>query len=485
MERALIHSVKNDFRVEGGRCTSVWHRRGGKDDTALNFTALASQVRVGSYWHLFPQYKQAKKAIWNEKRTDGRRYLDIFPGFSTPKSTGGKFGMVERKREDEMFLEFTNGSSYQLIGADDFNNLVGANPVGLIVSEYPLINKEALQYLMPMVLANGGWVWWVYTPRGKRNHGYTHYNAALNDPNHHCELFTIDQTLRGDGTPIMGKKQVEKLIDDGFYTYEKAMQEFYCSWEVDMTGAYYKYEVEKAKSDGRWDAQTATYEPNIPVDTFLDIGRTDYTTLVFAQRISHREWRIIDCYWNSQKDLRHYIAVMREKQREFEWDWGEHHAPHDIKVTDWAANDQSRLEIARSLGINYKVMKKIAKVEIRIEATRKNFGKFVFNGRCRNLTERKGLLNAIELYSAEYNEEKEDFNEVPMKGWQNHYADAFGAIALVYGKNEHERNYDKYPKYADEGFDPLDLTPRIQADSFVNTDSVIEHTDTWRRDGFF
>jgi len=33
----------------GGRAVLVWHRRSGKDATALNFTACAAHQRIGVY----------------------------------------------------------------------------------------------------------------------------------------------------------------------------------------------------------------------------------------------------------------------------------------------------------------------------------------------------------------------------------------------------------------------------------------------------
>ena len=43
----------------------VWHRRAGKEKTFINPTAKRSAQRVGTYFYIFPTYKQAKKAIWD------------------------------------------------------------------------------------------------------------------------------------------------------------------------------------------------------------------------------------------------------------------------------------------------------------------------------------------------------------------------------------------------------------------------------------
>ena len=56
------------------RAMPVWHRRAGKDSCALNTLAVASQMRVGTYWHLLPTLNQGRKVVWNG--VDGSRWSD-------------------------------------------------------------------------------------------------------------------------------------------------------------------------------------------------------------------------------------------------------------------------------------------------------------------------------------------------------------------------------------------------------------------------
>jgi phage terminase large subunit len=41
--------------LDGKRAVCVWHRRAGKDSCALNLAAVASQMRVGTVWHMLPE----------------------------------------------------------------------------------------------------------------------------------------------------------------------------------------------------------------------------------------------------------------------------------------------------------------------------------------------------------------------------------------------------------------------------------------------
>ena len=47
----------------GCRAVEVAHRRFGKDEVALQFAAVEAQHKIGTYWHMLPEYGQGKKAI--------------------------------------------------------------------------------------------------------------------------------------------------------------------------------------------------------------------------------------------------------------------------------------------------------------------------------------------------------------------------------------------------------------------------------------
>src|SRR5688572_16279650 len=65
----------------GKRAVAVWHRRAGKDEVCLHHTACAAHERVGNYWHMLPEYAQARKAIWKaiNPHTGKRRIDEAFP----------------------------------------------------------------------------------------------------------------------------------------------------------------------------------------------------------------------------------------------------------------------------------------------------------------------------------------------------------------------------------------------------------------------
>ena len=125
--------------------------------------------RIGNYYHLFPTYRQAKKAMWDGVDRDGVPFMNRFPK-----------ELIQSKNESEMRIVLRNGSAYQLVGTDralDF--IVGTNPVGLVFSEYSIMSPKAWDLLRPAVHENGGWALFIYTTRGE-NHGYdqSDFNTA-------------------------------------------------------------------------------------------------------------------------------------------------------------------------------------------------------------------------------------------------------------------------------------------------------------------
>ncbi len=196
------------------RGCAIWHRRAGKDSVALNLTARDMFRRVGTYWHLFPEQTQARRAIWNGIDGKGRRIIDqVFP----PQ-------VRRRVNANEMLLETVNGSIWQMAGSDNFDSLVGSNPVGVVFSEWALAHPDAWDYIRPILVENDGWALFIYTPRG-HNHGYTTWLNAVEADGWFSERLTIEDTGLISGDQIDAERR--SGMSEG-----KVRQEFYCSFEA-------------------------------------------------------------------------------------------------------------------------------------------------------------------------------------------------------------------------------------------------------------
>lgn len=141
----------------------VWHRRARKTTTAMIELVKQSQMRIGSYWHVFPTYAEAKDAVWR----DPAMLFNIIPK-----------DFIDHKNEQELIVYFKNGSYLQLKGADNPERLLGAGPVGVVLDEYAMMKRDTWdRVVQPILRENGGWCWFVSTPKSK-NHLWEIYQRA-------------------------------------------------------------------------------------------------------------------------------------------------------------------------------------------------------------------------------------------------------------------------------------------------------------------
>lgn len=217
----------------------AWHRRAGKDVYSLDFAHDRAMERVGQYWHMFPFHVQARRAIWKgiDART-GERFIDrAFPDRIDENDT-------------EMSLTLPNHSTWQMLGSDYYDRMVGSNPAGVIMSEHALGDPAALEYIRPILLENKGWLKIITTFRG-RNHAYRLFQAIKNDPNWYADLRTIEDTFKHDGTPIVSAADVEKEIQQGM-SRSLARQEFYLDVDAANSGAVFALQHKKILAKELW-----------------------------------------------------------------------------------------------------------------------------------------------------------------------------------------------------------------------------------------
>ena len=389
------------FEDGGKRGVAVWHRRAGKDLFGINLCAVESQKRVGLYWHLFPTYNQGRKIAWQGKTKTGRPFLDHLP----PE-------LIKSTNNTEMRKEFRNGSIYQVVGTDNVDRLVGANPVGVIFSEWALMDPRAWDLIRPILVENEGWAFFIYTARG-HNHGYSLYNIAKKLDYWFAELLTVEMTK------AVSLQAVKEERDAGM-PEELIQQEFYCSFEAAMAGSYYGEGMSRAEKEER--VRDVPWDPLLPVHTWWDLGINDNMVLWFLQvPPSGREIRLIDYYENSGEGLPHYAKYLRE----LPYDYGTHYAPHDINVRELSTG-RSRLEIARELGIRFQVVPKLS-VSDGIEAVRSILSQCYWDQKkCQ-----RGV-DALKEYRKEYDDKLQCFKDHPVHDWTSHPADAFrtGAVGM-------------------------------------------------------
>ena len=208
----------------------VWHRRAGKDKTTINFVACKAIEEVGNYLYMAPEQTQVKKIIWQGIGSDGMKFIDHKP-----------YQLIKKKYEKDMLIELINGSTIQLGGSDSYDSWMGTNPRGIVFSEYSIQNPQAYNYFRPILVENGGWAVFIYTPRG-HNHGYDMRNVGLREseegnPDYYYSEVDITQTKREDGSPVITQKDIDEEIAAGMPP-ELVRQEFFNSFDAGNMGAY-------------------------------------------------------------------------------------------------------------------------------------------------------------------------------------------------------------------------------------------------------
>jgi hypothetical protein len=396
------------------RVCCVWHRRAGKDAVGLNWTAVQAFTRPGLYWHVLPTYRQGRKVVWEGLQRDGRSFMSAFPK-----------ELVTRVRDDEMTTWLEGGSMHQVVGAEDVDRLVGANPVGVVMSEYSLHNPEVWDYLRPILAENGGWALFLYTPRG-RNHGWNLYEQALDSPYYdggiwYAEILTVDDTN------AIPKEAIEDDRRSGM-PEELIQQEFYCSFSAALVGSYYGDRLSDIEKDQRICA--VPWNPEKPVMTGWDLGIGDSTAIWFAQEIGPAI-HVIDYLEDTGKGIDHYVKLLAEKP----YTYSDHHVPHDVMQRNMSG--KSTYEMAKALGIRMKVTPKIA-LQDGINAVRAFLPRCYFDS-----VKTKQGLEALRSYRKEWDSERRSYRNKPRHDWSSHGADAFRTLAMGVrpaGKNATRRN---------------------------------------------
>ena len=453
-QKPLCHYLEKG----GKRAVVAWHRRAGKDEVALHWAAYAAQKRPATYWHMLPEAAQARKAIWNaiNPHTGKRRIDEVFPK-----------EIRANTNETEMFIRFLSGSTWQVVGSDNFNSLVGSPPAGVVGSEWALANPLAWAYLRPILAENNGWSVFISTPRG-RNHFHKMLVGAKDDP------ATFNQVLTAEDTNVFTPEALQRELREFQNEYGEEqgkslfMQEYYCSFDSAILGSVYGEWMQKAEKSNR--ICKVEHDASLPVFTAWDLGRTDATAIWFYQQAKN-EIRFID-YWEANgKDPyqlceqlygREIIIKSRHPVSGAITDWSlggnidgashrqkynysKHYVPHDAAYKLLAASGRSIVQQSHEFGVKMFVVPATSQ-QNGITAARKALEFSWFN------KDSEGICHAIEClknYHRKWDEKKQDYNDTPYHDWSSHCADALEIVGQVWKNPSTEPPKDK-PRFLHE-----------------------------------
>lgn len=396
----------------GDRAIAIWHRRAGKDEICLHHAAVSAFRRVGNYWHCLPEYNQGRKAIWTSinAHTGRRRIDEAFP-----------LALRANTNDNEMFIRFVNGSTWQVVGSDRYDATMGAGPAGCVYSEWALSNPSAWAYHRPMLEENNGWAAFITTPRG-RNHAKTMFENGQLSPRWFAQVLTARDTgaLSEEGLDEALNEYIALYGEDaGRATFE---QEYECSFNAAILGAYYAREMAAVRGEERVDA-TIDALPGEYVHRAWDLGVNDDTAIWWFQVVGSQLF-ILDCYSANNTGVEHFAEVIQERERKHGWVNGTDFVPHDAKVKEWGTG-RTRVETMSTIGLHPELVP-LAGFMDGVNAVRRTLPLCVFHARC------EPGLAAMEQYRREWDDEKKAFKQTHLHDWSSHYADAFRYLAQAW-----------------------------------------------------
>jgi phage terminase large subunit len=398
-----------DYLSRGGkRAVARWHRRSGKDDIFLNHVACAAHERVANYWYMLPQYSQARKSMWDaiDSKTGKRRIDAAFP----PEIRDGD-------NDQEMKIRFKCGSTFQLVGSDSFNALVGSPPAGLVFSEYALSNPAAWAYLRPILLENGGWAGFNSTPRG-RNHFKSLCDYAAKDPEWFYSTLTVDDT--GVFTPEQMQAELQEMRAEHGYDFGTALwkQEYYVSFEAANIGSILGRWLNRAQEQGR--LTTGVYDPDgADIEISSDIGFRDTASWWFWQPRKDG-FGVVQHVKDSGMDASEWIDRLREIAKERGYRVGKIWLPHDARAATFGTRHSPMEQFLQAFGTEVVRVVPRTKILDRINAARVVIEHCWFDEELCD-----SGIEGLEAWQFEYDEERKEFSKDPKHDWSSHDGDGF------------------------------------------------------------
>lgn len=357
-------------------------------DAALRCDRVAPR-----FAYVAPFYVQAKDVAWGYVK---RMTRDI-PGVVF--------------NEAELRVDLPGERRIRLYGADNYDRMRGIYLDGVILDEYADMPPAAWSEVIRPALADRlGWAVFIGTPKG-RNAFWEIYERSK------AESEWFSAVLRASETGLLAPSELEAARAE--MTPEQFAQEFECSFDAAILGAYYGKEIADLERAGR--IADVPMDPALPVHTAWDLGIGDATAIWFFQVVG-AELHVIDHYEAHGHGLAHYAAVLQSKP----YTYGTHYVPHDANARDLGSG-RTRVETLRDLTGKWPHVLRVNEVMDGINAVRLSMPRSRWDAaKCR------AGIEALRQYHAEFDEKLKTFKDKPRHDWTSHTADATRYMAMAW-----------------------------------------------------
>ena len=387
-------------RTERWSCL-VAHRRAGKTVAAINDIikrALLEGGRGAQYAYIAPFRSQAKSVAWD--------YLKYYAK-----------AVSESSNESELTVTLINGAKVRLFGADNADAMRGLGFNGVYLDEYGDFKPSVWGNIVRPALSDRlGWAVFGGTPKGK-NQFHDIYKVSQATPDWFLLRLPASVSKLLPATELKAASQ--QLSQDQYD------QEYECSFDAAIMGAYYGQEMRQVDADGR--IRDLRFDPDADVMTAWDLGYRDDTAIWFYQ-VVRNEIHVLDYYAVSGASIEEIAKVVIDKG----YRYTRHYLPHDARAKTLASGGKS---IVEQLAVHLGGMNKLSivpeiGVQDGIQAVRMILPKCYFDPICDE------GLEALRQYQREYDEDKKSFRQTPRHDWCSHPADSFRMMAVAYRENK-------------------------------------------------
>ena len=393
-----IHNAvnKNRFTVV------VAHRRMGKTVSAILHlidAALNNERKDPRYAYIAPTYAQAKRVAF-----------DYLCEYTRP--LGAKINIAELRVD---FL----GRRISLYGSENGDSLRGQYFDGVVLDEIGDQNPKIWNEIVRPALADRmGWCLFIGTPKGNNHFADFKERAQKTEGWNFLEF-------KASETGILAAKELAdakaEMGDD------KYRQEFECSFDAPVEGAYYGSLLNEADEQNR--VTTIPHDSVARLVCAWDLGVSDSTCIWVAQIVG-KEIQLIDATENHGVGLDYYVSWLRDKG----YDKAQQILPHDVRVREMSSG-KSRQEVLMEAGLEITIAPSLS-VADGIQAVRRILPRCWFDKE-----NTKQGLSALRNYRRQYNEKLNVYFDTPLHDWASHYADSFRYLAV--GLNEVDTDWGK------------------------------------------
>lgn len=385
----------------------VVHRRAGKtvfDVVQSIGYALSCPKPRAQCAYIAPFREQAKKVAWDEYKE--------------------KLENLRRKNlvefnESELKITFKNGAKIYLMGAENPEAIRGMYFDHVVLDEYKDMPSDFFEKVIgPTLSDRKGLAIITGTPSG-RDHFYDMYQRGLDPdfPDWSSLKLAYYDTNAVDADEIEAARR--RSSEEAF------AQEYECSFESALVGAYFGKNISRLRAEGRV-RNDIQHDPLYPVIASWDIG-FDGTVVWYAQKVGEQV-RIIDCDMFHNKDIPHVVNKVLNKPYTYVMQL----LPHDAKQR-LGDKTKTKKRMIENLGLKCKVLDKASR-DVGIHAARNLIDRCVFSDKCdkKQTVGRFKLspVDSLSLYRSEYNETNGVTKPTPVHDVHSHTADSFRYMAM-------------------------------------------------------